>query len=109
MSMDKEWMKTKDRGAKAFLEGIDGFLNFAYANCNTNDGSNNGGTIRCPCCRCANVHFKIRSEVRFDLLKFGFLQSYILWDKHGEKHNALSRESEAIVDGDEDMLDMLQV
>uniref|UniRef100_A0A803N671 Uncharacterized protein n=1 Tax=Chenopodium quinoa TaxID=63459 RepID=A0A803N671_CHEQI len=57
----------------------------------------------------ANVHYKTISEIRFDLLKNGFLQSYTLWDKHGEKQSELSDESEASFADDEDMIDMLQV
>ncbi|KMT06096.1 hypothetical protein BVRB_7g164130 [Beta vulgaris subsp. vulgaris] len=49
------------------------------------------------------------SEVRFDLLRNGILQSYIVWDKHGEDYNDVSLESEANTDCDgdvdEEMLD----
>ncbi|KMS95836.1 hypothetical protein BVRB_004600 [Beta vulgaris subsp. vulgaris] len=112
--MDKEWMKLKDRGAPQYLNGIDNFLDFAFNNSSVDHAGNQIGTkIRCPCCRCANVHYKTRSEVRFDLLRNGILQSYIVWDKHGEDYNDVSLESEANTDCDgdvdEEMLDMLQV
>ncbi|KAL2899706.1 tRNA uridine 5-carboxymethylaminomethyl modification enzyme MnmG [Bienertia sinuspersici] len=109
--MDKEWMKLKNRGAPQYLEGIDRFLDFAFYNSSVDHRTK----IKCPCCKCANVHYKTRSQVRFDLQKNGILQSYIIWDKHGEKYNDVPLDSEAInVDNgdchdDQEMLDMLQV
>ncbi|CAH9089992.1 unnamed protein product, partial [Cuscuta epithymum] len=111
--MDKEWMKLKDRGAPEYLRGIKKFLDFAFTNGNAYQGSNARNVIKCPCSKCANVCYKARSEVRFDLLKNGFLRSYIIWDKHGETLVDISSQSdtnfvEDVLD-DENMLDMLQV
>ncbi|KAL2937506.1 Protein GrpE, partial [Bienertia sinuspersici] len=108
---DKEWKKLKGRGAPQYLEGIDRFLDFAF----NNSSADHGTKIKCPCCKCANVHYKTRSQVRFYLLKNGILQSYIIWDKHGEKYNDVPLDSEATNDDNGDchddqvMLDMLQV
>ena len=113
MSTDKEWMKLKNRSTSQYLQGVDEFLEFAF-----NVGFPNENielerrTIRCPCNNCLNVHFKTRRDVRFDLLKNGILQSYTIWDKHGEHGANFHANIEVDVNENpdfEDLLDMLQV
>uniref|UniRef100_A0A803LSW0 Transposase-associated domain-containing protein n=1 Tax=Chenopodium quinoa TaxID=63459 RepID=A0A803LSW0_CHEQI len=41
-------------------------------------------TIRCPCDKCRNLICKKRSDVRFDLLKWGLYANYTTWELHGE-------------------------
>ncbi|KAF6159371.1 hypothetical protein GIB67_032142, partial [Kingdonia uniflora] len=42
--------------------------------------------ISCPCVRCGNRRIPVSyDEVRYDLLKNGFLSTYSVWDFHGEK------------------------
>ncbi|KAK4263380.1 hypothetical protein QN277_028798 [Acacia crassicarpa] len=76
--MDKSWLNIKDRGNVAYIRGVDNFLAWAF--------SQHGVTskIRCPCKKCRNVSFKVKTDVRADLLIKGFWDSYKVWDLHGE-------------------------
>jgi len=65
--MDKSWLNIKNRADRAYIRGVDGFLEWAYTQLGVND------MIRCPCKRCMNTEFKVHYRVREDLLKKGFL------------------------------------
>ncbi|CAA7036366.1 unnamed protein product [Microthlaspi erraticum] len=41
--------------------------------------------IKCPCQRCCLVRYKIRVEVKSDLICHGFLPTYTNWYLHGEE------------------------
>ena len=60
------------------IRGVDNFLEWAF----TQHGVTN--KIRCPCKKCRNVLFKVKIDVRADLLIKGFWDSYKVWDLHGE-------------------------
>lgn len=84
------------------MQGVDSFLDFAF-------GFSCSDKIKCPCNNCLNVCYKTRGEVRFHLLRHGVLQSYIIWDKHGENDPSSNEAGvEDNCDG-EDILDMLEV
>ncbi|KAI9127246.1 hypothetical protein K1719_001805 [Acacia pycnantha] len=76
--MNKSWLNIKDRGNITYIRGVDHFLEWAF----TQHGVTN--EIRCPCKKCRNVSFKVKTDVRADLLIKGFWDSYKLWDLHGE-------------------------
>lgn len=47
--------------------------------------------IKCPCSKCKNICFKSDGEVKYDLFANGFLESYTVWNLHGEDVNDGSR------------------
>ncbi|KAJ8437170.1 hypothetical protein Cgig2_010931 [Carnegiea gigantea] len=113
MSTDKEWMKLKNQSTSQYLQGVNKFLEFAFSVAFPNENIQmEKRTIRGPCNSCLNVYFKTRRDVHYDLLKNGILQSYTIWDKHGEHMDNFHANNEAEVNENldyEDMLDMLQV
>lgn len=76
--MDKSWLNVGNRADPRYIQGADNFLEWAYSKLRV------GSKLRCPCKKCRNTLFKVRHEVRFDLLQNGFWQSYKVWDLHGE-------------------------
>ncbi|XP_075087801.1 uncharacterized protein LOC142169788 [Nicotiana tabacum] len=76
--MDKSWLNIRDRCDKRYIKGIDDFLGWAY------NQSNVSSVIRCPCKGYRNTAFKTRIQVRRDLVRKGFWDSYKVWDLHGE-------------------------
>ncbi|KAJ8437670.1 hypothetical protein Cgig2_028608 [Carnegiea gigantea] len=113
MSTNKEWMKLKNRSTSQYLQGVDKFLEFAFSVAFPNENMQiERRTIRCPYNNCPNVYFKIRRDARYDLLKNDILQSYTIWDKHGEYMDNFHANNEVEVNENldyEDMLDILQV
>ncbi|XP_075108569.1 uncharacterized protein LOC107821067 isoform X1 [Nicotiana tabacum] len=76
--MDKSWLNIRNRGDQRYRDEVDGFLSWAFS-------QPRGSTmIRCPCKGCINIAFKLMPDVRRDLLKKGFWDSYKVWDLHGE-------------------------
>ncbi|XP_076909856.1 uncharacterized protein LOC143567279 [Bidens hawaiensis] len=71
-----------------FLQIVNCFLDFAYMNATNTQTENVEGVevilIRCPCCKCANHHFKTRKEVKCHLIAKGFMKNYQIWYSHGE-------------------------
>lgn len=81
--MDKSWIDLANRWSQPYLDGIDGFLTFAYIN------RDQMTRIYCPCRKCENRYFYVRLVVRQHLRDNGFWKKYKKWDKHGEsKDNA---------------------
>lgn len=64
--MDKRWLEIMNRANPMYIEGIDKFLEWACSQPGV------GKLIRCPCRRCRNTKFKLKNQVREDLLKKGF-------------------------------------
>ncbi|XP_039117808.1 uncharacterized protein LOC120253541 [Dioscorea cayenensis subsp. rotundata] len=75
--MDKSWM-SKSRLSQEYLDGVEGFLNFAFNNASEDN------MILCPCVKCANVKWKTREVVLEHLICDGILQGYDYWFFHGE-------------------------
>ena len=76
--MDKSWI-SKSRLSKEFIDGVDSFLNFAFAK------KSQHGMISCPCYKCVNVFHHTREVVREHLVCNGFLSGYTCWVFHGER------------------------
>ena len=77
--MDKSWIDFRNRCSKEYINGIEGFLNYAYANKNIETTK-----IYCPCKRCANRVYHARQTVRDHLEMHGFDKTYKVWIFHGE-------------------------
>ncbi|KAH0768778.1 hypothetical protein KY290_012759 [Solanum tuberosum] len=76
--MDKSWLNIRNRVDQRYRDGVEGFLNWAFSQPGVNT------MIRCPCKGCMNTVFKLKNNVRGDLLKKGFWDSYKVWYLHGE-------------------------
>ncbi|XP_019244413.1 PREDICTED: uncharacterized protein LOC109224281 [Nicotiana attenuata] len=76
--MDKSWLKLRNRGDQRYRDGVDGFLSWAFNQPRVST------MIRCPCKGCMKTVFKLRTDVRGDLLRKGFWDSYKVWDLHRE-------------------------
>ncbi|CAI9284978.1 unnamed protein product [Lactuca saligna] len=92
MLSNREWMYTK-----RLIDGIFNpewpqyvkhFLEFAYANATNIQCTINNGEeifeIRCPCTKCKNRLYKVRTLIRNHLIDRGFMKNYSLWHAHGE-------------------------
>jgi len=64
--MDKSWLNIRNRVDQRYRDGVEGFLNWAFSQPGVNT------MIRCPCKGCMNTVFKLKNDVRGDLLKKGF-------------------------------------
>jgi hypothetical protein len=42
-------------------------------------------TTICPCSKCKNMKAHAASEVKYHLIRFGFVKDYTVWTFHGEK------------------------
>ena len=99
--MDKSWLNIRNRVDQKYRDGVEGFLNWAFSQSEVNT------MIRCPCKGCMNTVFKVRIDVRGDLLKKGFWDSYKVWDLHGEvlvrvENSNVPRNDEVEVDSTEE-------
>ena len=78
MSIDKSWI-AKPRNTTEYLDGLDKFLDFAFANGSVGDA------IKCPCPKCGFVKWQKRYVVRDHLICKSFPRTYEIWTFHGEK------------------------
>ncbi|OMP05337.1 Transposon, En/Spm-like protein [Corchorus capsularis] len=76
--MDKSWI-LKPRTRIAYLNGVDKFLDFAFAKLAE------GKEILCPCVNCVNGSWLERKEVREHLICKGINEKYTEWNMHGEE------------------------
>lgn len=76
--MDKKWLNIRNRVDQRYRDGVEGFLTWAFNQLGVST------IIRCPCKGCMNTVFKRRIDVRGNLLKKGFWDSYKVWELHGE-------------------------
>ncbi|GLT35136.1 hypothetical protein SLA2020_096140 [Shorea laevis] len=58
------------------------FLDFAFSQTNSIFCSKN--MIRCPYTKCWNIEWHHRPKVRAHLIRNGFMDGYLIWNKHGE-------------------------
>ncbi|XP_027351206.1 uncharacterized protein LOC113862314 [Abrus precatorius] len=106
--MDKSWIDMP-RNTPQYVEGLNSFLNFAFAN-----RSVEGGII-CPCPKCKFNRWKSREEVYDHLIVKPFLKGYTVWLRHGEISHAdtiverpsMSREIEDRVIASDPICDMV--
>ncbi|OMO55082.1 hypothetical protein CCACVL1_27413 [Corchorus capsularis] len=76
--MDKTWIGLTSRASLEYREGVNQFLDFAFARSSSN------GKIWCPCVKCVNTYRVSRSEAYGHLICDGFLKGYDRWVSHGE-------------------------
>ena len=77
--IDKSWMNINNRLDPAYRNGVNNFLDFAFAHTKL------GNQIYCPCRKCHNVYPKTREDVEADMVINGIVQNYDFWIFHGEE------------------------
>ncbi|CAL8992071.1 unnamed protein product [Prunus brigantina] len=106
--MSRRWIQNPNRCADEYLDGIEDFIEFARRH-------NPGATrIRCPCRRCNNTLWETIENVGFHLVRNGMVETYSIWNLHGEQlDNASSSNAtrvdniEPIVDPNEQVMDII--
>ena len=84
--VNKDWINLQFSDP-VFLKSIESFLSFARKNLPGRQ------TILCLCKQCGNQRLpSIYDEVKYDLVKYGFISTYKVWDLHGENIPANTNE-----------------
>ena len=78
--MDKSWIELVDRFSVAYMDGVEKFLEFAYAN------KQFDSVIYCPCKKYINRYQHAREIVKEHIVINGFLRKYKNWTYHGETY-----------------------
>ncbi|CAL2227869.1 unnamed protein product [Prunus armeniaca] len=107
--MDRRWIQNLNRCADEYLDGIEDFIEFARRH-------NLGATrIRCPCRRCNNTLWETIENVGFHLVRNGMIETYSIWNLHGEQleHASSSNATrvdnvQPIVDANDQVMDIIQ-
>ncbi|CAL2278288.1 unnamed protein product [Prunus armeniaca] len=107
--MDRRWIQNPNRCAYEYLDGIEDFIEFARRH-------NPGATrIRCPCRRCNNTLWETIENVGFHLVRNGMIETYSIWNLHGEQleHASSSNATrvdnvQPIVDANDQVMDIIQ-
>ncbi|KAI5349871.1 hypothetical protein L3X38_002762 [Prunus dulcis] len=90
--MSRRWIQNPNRCADEYLDGIEDFIEFARRH-------NPGATrIRCPCRRCNNTLFESIENVGFHLVRNGMIETYSIWNLHGEQVDHASSSNAPRVD-----------
>ncbi|RZC64364.1 hypothetical protein C5167_008056 [Papaver somniferum] len=82
--MDKSWVH-KDRWVKEYEDGVRLFLDHAFEKGVVTEDSK----MKCPCRKCNNVNYKVRSEIFSDLILHGMMRNYTTWFHHGESLSSM--------------------
>lgn len=77
--MDKSWVH-KARWGKEYEDSVRLFLDHAFEKGVVTEDSK----MKCPCRKCNNVNYKVRSEIFSDLILHGMMRNYTTWFHHGE-------------------------
>ncbi|BBN68084.1 hypothetical protein Prudu_274S000500 [Prunus dulcis] len=101
--MSRRWIQNPNRCSDEYLDGIEG-------------RHNPGATrIRCPCRRCNNTLWETIENVGFHLVRNGMIETYSIWNLHGEQldhassSNATRMDSvEPIVDPNDQVMDIIE-
>ncbi|BBH07194.1 Ankyrin repeat family protein [Prunus dulcis] len=107
--MSRRWIQNPNRCSDEYLDGIEDFIEFARRH-------NPGATrIRCPCRRCNNTLWETIENVGFHLVRNGMIETYSIWNLHGEQldhassSNATRMDSvEPIVDPNDQVMDIIE-
>ncbi|KAI5318190.1 hypothetical protein L3X38_037898 [Prunus dulcis] len=107
--MSRRWIHNPNRCVDEYLDGIEDFIEFAR-------GHNLGTTrIRCPCRRCNNTLWETIENVGFHLVRNGMIETYSIWNLHGEQLDHASSSNatrannvEPIVDPNDQVMDIIQ-
>ena len=90
--MSRRWIQNPNRCADEYLDGIEDFIEFARRH-------NPGATrIRCPCRRCNNTLWETIENVGFHLVRNGMIETYSIWNLHGEQVDHASSSNAPRVD-----------
>ncbi|CAL9025555.1 unnamed protein product [Prunus brigantina] len=93
------WIQNPNRCADEYLDGIEDFIEFARRH-------NPGATrIRCPCRRCNNTLWETTENVEFHLVRNGMIETYSIWNLHGEQLDHASSSNATRVDNVEPIVD----
>ncbi|CAL2245644.1 unnamed protein product [Prunus armeniaca] len=106
--MSRRWIQNPNRCADEYLDGIEDFIEFARRH-------NPGATrICCPCRRCNDTLWETIENVGFHLVRNGMIETYNIWNLHGEQlDNVLPSNAtrvdnvEPIVDPNEQVMDII--
>ncbi|KAI5344596.1 hypothetical protein L3X38_012473 [Prunus dulcis] len=107
--MSRRWIQNPNRCSDEYLDGIEDFIEFARR-------QNPGATrIRCPCRSCNNTLWETIENVGFHLVRNGMIETYSIWNLHGEQldhassSNATRIDSvEPIVDPNDQVMDIIE-
>ncbi|KAI5350103.1 hypothetical protein L3X38_002994 [Prunus dulcis] len=106
--MSRRWIQNPNRCSDEYLDGIEDFIEFARR-------QNPGATrIRCPCRRCNNTLWETIENVGFHLVRNRIIETYSIWNLHGEQldhassSNATRMDSvEPIADPNDQVMDII--
>ncbi|KAF7132507.1 hypothetical protein RHSIM_Rhsim09G0076000 [Rhododendron simsii] len=89
------------RISQLYYNGVTLFIQFARAVVDAQ------GNILCPCLKCLNFYRKSPEDVRIHLLQHGIMQSYTIWNEHGETRESNDARRHEMRDGDLGGIDAL--
>ncbi|KAL3833954.1 hypothetical protein ACJIZ3_008690 [Penstemon smallii] len=84
MSMDRSWIKIRNRMHPDYKKGVEDFLEYAYTTMKSSE------VIKCPCTHCQNLTHRNRRGVYEHIMMYGFLKTYSNCVHHGEESFYLS-------------------
>ncbi|XP_026400350.1 uncharacterized protein LOC113296250 [Papaver somniferum] len=87
--MDKSWMSI-DRTKKRYREGVAAFLRYAVNHLKEEGLTYDEFLMLCPCTDCLNLCACSVGDVEDHLFVNGIDQTYTIWNKHGEKDEAIT-------------------
>ncbi|XP_026398281.1 uncharacterized protein LOC113294073 [Papaver somniferum] len=99
--MDKSWMST-DRTKKRYREGVAAFLRYAVNHLKEEGETYDEFLMLFPCTDCLNLCACSVGDVEDHLFINGIDQTYTIWNKHGEKDEAITSSRPVNVNNDED-------
>jgi hypothetical protein len=80
MTIDKSWIHLRNRNSPEFVNGLNNFIEIAKNHVDSR------GKAYCPCRLCYNGRRQDMDTIKAHVRNKGFLESYELWNYHGEKH-----------------------
>ncbi|KAI5318222.1 hypothetical protein L3X38_037930 [Prunus dulcis] len=97
--MSRRWIQNPNRCADKYLDGIKDLIEFARTHnpCTTR--------IRCPCRRRNNMLWKTTENVGFHLIRNEMIETYSIWNLHGEQLDHASSSNATRVDNVEPSVD----
>ncbi|KAI5313812.1 hypothetical protein L3X38_042988 [Prunus dulcis] len=97
--MSRRWIQNPNRCADEYLDGIEEFIEFARRH------NPSATRIRCPCRRCNNTFWETIENVGFHLVRNGMIETYSIWNLHGEQVDDASSSNAPRVDNVEPIVD----
>ena len=86
MNMDRSWMYKRFENSEMRLEFHDRVKSFVES-AQKHPECMFGEWIKCPCSlpKCRNKQYLPIQDVKFHLVKNGFVKNYYVWNHHGER------------------------